>query len=426
MSQKFLQAEMDNSSIIDEAKWSWRNAVSMGLIDEDDTSVLFQSWDRLKLYTQHLIDSFSHPNALHAVAIKTQPHPKVLERIVDWGLGLEAASMEEVKKALNAGVSPNKIVFDSPVKTKKEILYCHEKVKGIRLNVNSIEELNRIPENPNFQVGIRINPQVETGAPEVYDVSNDESKFGVPISEKDIIINAIIKYPVTLLHIHSGSQMANLDSAINAICLLRDIALEANHRLQSDGSSRRIQTLDIGGGLVPEKLILGQTSKMQEYASSLRLRCPELWEFELITEFGQWNYFYTGYAISKIEYSILKGTKYITYIHIGADFLLRDAYVKPRGISFKVLDSNANPRTTKKVVHDIAGPLCFAGDYLAKNIELPVAEESDLLLLTGTGSNSYGLWSRHCSRSIPSFFGVDFKNKELDKLSSRVNLFAEI
>ena len=146
MSQKFLQAEMDNSSIIDEAKWSWRNAVSMGLIDEDDTSVLFQSWDRLKLYTQHLIDSFSHPNALHAVAIKTQPHPKVLERIVDWGLGLEAASMEEVKKALNAGVSPNKIVFDSPVKTKKEILYCHEKVKGIRLNVNSIEELNRIPD----------------------------------------------------------------------------------------------------------------------------------------------------------------------------------------------------------------------------------------------------------------------------------------
>ncbi len=417
---------MNSRSIIDEAKWSWSEAVSMGLIDEDDTSVLFQSWDRLKLYTEHLVDSFSHPNALHAVAIKTQPHPKVLERIVEWGFGLEAASMEEVKKALHAGVSADKIVFDSPVKTKKEILYCHEKVKGIRLNVNSIEELNRIPENPNFQVGIRINPQVETGAPEVYNVSHDESKFGVPISEKESIIDAILRYPVTLLHIHSGSQMANIDSAINAICLLRDIALEANSRLESDGSSRRIKTLDIGGGLIPEKLIHGETSKMQKYASNLRLRCPELWEFELITEFGQWNYFYTGYAVSKIEYSILKGDKYITYIHIGADFLLRDSYVKPRGILFAVLDSNAKSKTSEKVIHDIAGPLCFAGDYLAKNINLPRVEEGDLLLLADTGSNSYGLWSRHCSRSIPSFFGVDFKNKKVDKLSSRINLFGEI
>ena len=116
---------MDSSSIIDEAKWSWSKAVSKGLIDEDDTSVLFQSWDRLKMYTEHLVDSFSHSDALHAVAIKTQPHPKVLERIVEWGFGLEAASIEEVKKALNAGVAPDKIVFDSPVKTKSEISYCN-------------------------------------------------------------------------------------------------------------------------------------------------------------------------------------------------------------------------------------------------------------------------------------------------------------
>ena len=417
---------MDSSSIIDEAKWSWSKAVSKGLIDEDDTSVLFQSWDRLKMYTEHLVDSFSHSDALHAVAIKTQPHPKVLERIVEWGFGLEAASIEEVKKALNAGVAPDKIVFDSPVKTKSEISYCHENVKGIRLNVNSIEELNRIPENPNFQVGIRLNPQVETGAPEVYDVSHDESKFGVPISEKDSIIDAILKYPVTLLHIHSGSQMVNINSAVNAVCLLRDIALEANSRLESYGSSRRIKTLDIGGGLIPEKLIPGEISKMQEYTSNLRRMCPELWEFELITEFGQWNYFHTGYAISKIEYSILKGTKYITYIHIGADFLLRDSYVKPRGILFEALDSNAKSKTTDTVIHDIAGPLCFAGDYLVKNIDLPYLEEGDLLILAGTGSNSYGLWSRHCSRSIPSFFGVDFKNKKVDKLSSKINLFDEI
>ena len=414
---------MKETSLIEEARWAWKEAFSMGLIHDNDTSILFQSWGRLERYTKHLIKAFSHPNSLHAVAIKTQPHPKILEKIVKWGFGLEAASIEEVKKALKAGISPEKIVFDSPVKTRSEITYCNENVKGMRLNANSIEELERMPTNPDFQLGLRINPKVKTGAPDVYDVSHDESKFGVPITEREKILDAILRFPVTLLHVHSGSQMANIDSATDAICLLRDIAIEANSLLVSKGISRRIKTLDIGGGLMPEELEISETSMMEKYVSNLRLRCPELWEFELITEFGQWSYFFTGYAISKIEYSIQKGDKYITYIHIGADFLLRDSYVKPRGIAFGITDSSFQWKTTKKVSHDIAGPLCFAGDYLAKNVILPQAEETDIMILAGTGSNSYGLWSRHCSRDIPSFLAVDFDRKKVEKISPRLEAF---
>ena len=280
-----------------------------------------------------------------------------------------------------------------------------------------------MPANPDFQLGLRINPKVKTGAPDVYDVSHDESKFGVPITEREKILDAILRFPVTLLHVHSGSQMANIDSATDGICLLRDIAIEANTLLLSRGISRRIKTLDIGGGLMPEELEMSETSMMEQYVSNLRLRCPELWEFELITEFGQWSYFFSGYAISKIEYSIQKGDKYITYIHIGADFLLRDSYVKPRGIAFGIMDSSFQWKTTKKVSHDIAGPLCFAGDYLAKNVLLPQAEETDIMILAGTGSNSYGLWSRHCSRAIPLFLAVDYERKKVEKLSPRLEAF---
>ena len=100
---------MKETSLIEEARWAWKEAFSMGLINDNDTSILFQSWGRLERYTKHLIKAFSHPHSLHAVAIKTQPHPKILEKIVKWGFGLEAASIEEVKKALKAGISPEKI-----------------------------------------------------------------------------------------------------------------------------------------------------------------------------------------------------------------------------------------------------------------------------------------------------------------------------
>jgi diaminopimelate decarboxylase len=159
---------------------------------------------------------------------------------------------------------------------------------------------------------------------------------------------------------------------------------------------------------------------MQGYVEALRANCPELWDFQLITEFGQWSYFYTGYAFSQVEYAVQRGSTRVAYVHLGADFLLRDAYVKPRGIVFEVL---GEAMSRPKVPTDIAGPLCFAGDYLQKGVELPQLEEGDGLLMLNTGSNAYALWSRHCSRTIPAIFGVDADAGEIEQLSPRFNPF---
>jgi hypothetical protein len=45
------------------------------------------------------------------------------------------------------------------------------------------------------------------------------------------------------------------------------------------------------------------------------------------------------------------------------------------------------------------------------------------MLLMGTGSNAYALWSRHTSRSIPAMYGVDFAQRRLELLSERTNPF---
>jgi diaminopimelate decarboxylase len=280
-----------------------------------------------------------------------------------------------------------------------------------------------MPQNPNFTIGIRINPMIETGAPDIYHVSSDESKFGVPIIEKKQIIDAIIRFPVTQLHVHAGSHMTELEASIDAVKALVDLAVEANHNLELNGIKRKIITLDIGGGLPPEHLEEHKQSHMQRYARGIVENCPTVSNFKLITEFGQWCYFYTGYAFSRVEYTLIRGEKKLIFIHLGADYLMRDVYIKPRGISFLTFNEKGILKTANASQYDIAGPLCFAGDYVTKNQLLQDPAEGDWIALINTGSNSIGLWSRHCSRMIPKVIGCNMNNQSLEVLSNRFSPF---
>ena len=413
----------------EEALWALEQAKERDMVGPEDTAILFHSWTTHRKYLTHLKEAFGHENANHAIAVKTNPHPAILAQLVDWGFGLECASMEEVYLSLNAGCPGHKIVFDSPVKTKHEIRICHENpdLHGILLNVNSLEELERIPENPNFVVGLRINPLVDTGTPEIFQVSGNESKFGTPICEKEAIMEAITNYPVTQLHVHSGTAMEDLSEAVAAIKSVVDFGSEANEMLASKGIERRIVGVDIGGGLRPE--ILGDEnsdygadlSRMQYYVNELKKAAPALFEpgMKLVTEFGQWSYFYSGYVYSQIEYTLQREQTHVAYIHLGADMFLRDVYTgKGRGIEFVPVGEAA---TRPETLTDIAGPLCFAGDYLQQHVMMPQFHEGDELLMLNTGSNAYGLWSRHCSRTTPQVIGVDRHSETLTVMSPRRN-----
>jgi diaminopimelate decarboxylase len=435
-----------------------REGAASGLFDDEDSSVIFESFTVLHEYATHLRAAFNHPNAIHAVAVKTNPHKEVLRALVSWGFGLEAASFEELLLAKSAGIAPENLVFDGPVKTTKEIAKCNEMFPGLNINVNCLEELDRFPsaDKCTLKLGIRVNPMVDTGAPAVYHVSGDDSKFGTPVAESDALLEAIMKYNITTLHVHAGSSMKYLDQSVLAVKKVFDLAQTANSMLAAEGSKRRIDCIDMGGGLLPE-VLSGEAmafsrslharkrednapiSTMHTYATLLRKEMPELFStYRLITEFGQWVHFYCGFAVSEVEYVVAKKNKSVMYIHLGADFFMRDVYTgKSRDASLQVLTGDvclkgtltaAAPAEGGRVfepLFDVAGPLCVAGDYLKKDLCLipaggasggdkrmnnPVA--GDLLVLLGTGSNSYGMWSRHCSRTIPKVVGVGSRSHQ--------------
>ena len=93
-------------------------------------------------------------------------------------------------------------------------------------------------------------------------------------------------------------------------------------------------------------------------------------------------------------------------VHVGADLFLRTSYC-PGKFSHRlsVHSRKGTPLGGPLKTTDVAGPLCFQGDYVARGVKLPRVGPGDLLVLRDTGANTLSLFSRHCSRRSPSVYG---------------------
>ena len=133
---------------------------------------------------------------------------------------------------------------------------------------------------------------------------------------------------------------------------------------------------------------------------------PGWGELPVITEVGRSIHAGTGWALSRIETVKEVDGRPNLVVHLGADFLLRRVY-RPDDWDhdFVVLDPEGHPRSGPTRSSRIAGPLCFAGDLLARDRLLPEARPGDLLLVRDTGAYTVAMWSRHCSRGVPPSWG---------------------
>ncbi len=131
-----------------------RVATADGLfgIDTDNPVAIFHDMDCQKETLLALRDAYP-PHFFHTFAVKSNPLPFVLRTAIQLGMGLEAASFGEVANCLRQvpsppcpkdlqrhlrhrtmnpllwpqGCPPERIVFDSPAKTRKEIAVRHER-----------------------------------------------------------------------------------------------------------------------------------------------------------------------------------------------------------------------------------------------------------------------------------------------------------
>lgn len=383
----------------------------------------------------------------HCFAIKSCPLAFIIEEALDANLGIEAASFIELYLGLAHGCPADYMAFDSPAKTREELEMAL--ARGTLVNANSLDELDRIdtiltrqaeaaaaggaapPTDPGH-VGIRVNPLVGAGKIAELSVSVSASKFAVPATASNInaIVEAFRRWPwLTALHTHVGSQGMSLDQLIKGVTTLCSIADIIDGQL----GKGRVKLLDIGGGF-PANYDSDEVSPtFSEYASVLKLAAPSLFENTertVVTEFGKSLVAKTAFTVSTIEYTRNNNTTaekqpvvsdaqpahnssslpaHQTLVtHMGADLFLRSSYC-PGKFSHRISVYDQTKAELlvggPSVKTDVAGPLCFQGDYVARNLSCPRASQGDFVVAHDTGANTLSLFSRHCSRQAPAVYG---------------------
>jgi diaminopimelate decarboxylase len=417
---------MLNKITAEEMSQVFSRALQQKLIQEEDTAVIFYDLSRLMARVSNLIEVFPK-STLHAIAVKTNPLTAILKKIKALNVGLEVASFPELRLAEQIGFSPSQVVFDSPVKTYSELEYALK--LGIYINADSFQELGRIAQLQARQlstsvIGIRINPQVGTGHIKSMSVGGEYSKFGVPLQQnRQKLIDAFLKYDwLKGVHLHIGSQGCAPQLLVKGIRTVLNFVNEINVSLQR---YHQVETIDIGGGLPVSYHKDELTITMPEYQQLIQASCPELFEdnFKIITEFGRYIYGNVGWVASRVEY--VKETEKINtaLIHVGADLFLRECY-NPNDWyhDISIVDRSGRIKQTDKKDYAIAGPLCFGGDMLEKNIHLPNIETGDYIFIHDTGANTLSLWSRHNSRQVPKVIGYYDNGTQFEILKEREDI----
>lgn len=389
-------------------------------LGDDTPAVVLHDLDLLRARLSALHAAFP-PETLHAVAIKANPVVGILERIVARGAGLEAASWEEVELARASGCAPERIVFDSPAKTPTELRRAL--ALGIRLNVDNLEELARIDAlrpGPSARIGLRFNPTVGAGVVAATSVAERGSRFGVPWPGSPAPLVEIFAGRPWLrgLHVHVGSQ----GNPIEHLVLGARRAADVRHAVNEALGRPQIDVVDLGGG-VPTHYGFGPPPPtVDDWVAALRREVPELFAggVTLVTELGRALQVGCGVAVSRVEYVKRPAEIDLAVIHVGADLLPRTAYAPEQWAhEVVVLTPDGTPKVGPLAKRTIVGPLCFAGDVVASERELPPIESGDLVAIRDVGGYAMGMWSRHCSRGLPPVLGLAGDPPALEVLRPR-------
>ena len=207
-----------------------------------------------------------------------------------------------------------------------------------------------------------------------------------------------------------------LDQLVSGVRVAVDFALEINKAV----GRKQITTLDIGGGLAIDWGAEDPNSAFPEYAKALMQSVPEIFNpnvfDKVVTEFGASLHMKFAWIASRVEYTKSYDGGRIAMIHAGSDLFMRSCYCPETFVHHRVFAYNADgtPKQSSSdlVKHDIAGPLCFAGDIVLRDAELPALEVDDIVALADMGGNSLSIRTSHCSRQSPPVYAYTIDSDE--------------
>ena len=327
--------------------------------------------------------AFADTDSLICYSLKANSNQAVIATFARLGAGADVVSEGELKRALKAGIPPERIVFSGVGKTEKELAAALE-ARIYQFNVESEPELEKLSELASARglkasVALRINPDVDAKTHAKISTGRSENKFGIPWADAHRLYGRAQALPgITAngVDVHIGSQITELAPFADAFTRVAGLV----RALRADGHD--ITRLDLGGGLgIPYGAEDTEPPQPQVYADMVKKIAAEL-GCRLIFEPGRLLVGNAGLLIAKVVY-VKKGTdRNFLILDAGMNDLIRPALYD----AYHGIVPIRQAGSASLAPFDVVGPVCETGDLFATDRQLPELNAGDLVAFQSAGA----------------------------------------
>ena len=376
--------------------------------------------DLIKGRYHELLGYFPYKKVKFFYAMKANYNLSILKLLEKEGASIDAVSPAEVMLALEAGFTPDRIIFTSNMMTDEEI---HQVQKlGVLFNIGSLQELERYGKfYPNNNVCIRFNPDIVSGFHENVRTGGKDTKFGILLENVDKVKEICEKHNLKIIgiHEHTGS---GIPETVDMMSGFRNILQIVKKEHFPD-----LKFVDFGGGFqVPYK----EDEPRKDYASFGKTvvelfskTCEDFGrELEIYFEPGRYLVAEVGHLLVKVTCVKENRDKKIAGTDAGFPQLIRPMFYD----AYHIVTNLTNPEG-KLIVYDVAGNICETGDYFATQRKLPEIHEGNILAINTAGAYCYSMGGVYNLRAMPKeVLVVDGEDKLVRKGLSSEELVNQI
>lgn len=374
----------------------------LGIVTAQDLLAIAQThgepiyvYDAAKIAAQYnrLANAFSKGNSLRInYACKALSNVSILRYMKQLGAGLDTVSIQEVELGLQAGFAPNEIIF-TPNGVSLEEIESVAKL-GVQINIDSLSILEQFgTKHPKTPVCIRINPHVMAGGNSKISVGHIDSKFGISIHQIPHVLRIVenTKMHINGIHMHTGSDILDIDVFLRAADILFDVAIQFNDLSFVDfGSGFKVpyRAGDIETNI--EELGEGLTERFQSFCKTYGRN------LELAFEPGKFLVSEAGYFLTKVNAVKQTTSTVFAQVNSGFNHLLRPMFY---GSHHEIINLT-NPEG-KERFYTVVGYICET-DTFGSNRKIGEIAEGDILAFKNAGAYCFTMASNYNSRFRPA------------------------
>jgi len=328
--------------------------------------------------------AFAGEKTLVCYAMKANSNQSVLRTLARLGAGADVVSGGELKRALAAGIPPDRILFSGIGKTETE-LRAALAADILCINIESEPELELLSRlaaesGKTARISVRVNPDIDAGTHAKISTGRSENKFGIPLTRARAVYARAATLPgilVTGADMHIGSQITDLSRMETAFRILAEFV----RTLRADGHV--ISHIDFGGGLgIPYYRDREAPPAPAAYAAMVK-RVTHNLGCTLMFEPGRMIVGNAGILVARVIYVKRGDAKNFVIIDAAMNDLIRPTLYEAH---HDILPVRQPAEGTGRIVADVVGPVCESGDYLALDRIVAEPKPGDLMAVMTAGA----------------------------------------